>query len=334
GLMVLLFVLAPALVAWRVQTIKRSNDQTFAALAIALIAFDLFTVNNPAYNAAPAPRYPETPLIQTMQNDHGVFRVADEGKLPGHFGIAYNLDEIGGISPLRIADYNALLDNLPPEKLWQLLNVRYVITGRPGFANADVVMTDGDTRLLRLNNAMPRAWFVPYAIQNGNDTQVLAAMSSDAFDPWYVAYVADSTAAPLPAPPAQGSDSRDTHAAEFQSITPEHSRVTVNAPADGLLVLSENYYYPGWRATVDGAPAPIVRADVGLAAVPVRAGARQVEFVFDPWSVKVGMAVTATTLVAMAIGMMIVLWIGREQDLGKTIAETLDFSYNMRGRKL
>ncbi len=296
GLMVLLFVLATALVAWRLRTFKRSNVQTFAVLAIAFIAFDLFTVNNPAYNAAPMPRYPETPIIQTVQNDRGVFRVADEGKLPGHFGIAYNLDEIGGISPLRIADYNALLDNLPAEKLWPLLNVRYVLTGRPGFANADTVLTDGDTRLLRLNNAMPRAWFVPYAAQNGNDTQVLAAMSSDAFDPGYVAYVTDPIAAQLPAPPAQGSGNRDARAADFQSITPEHSQVTVNAPADGLLVLSENYYYPGWRATVDGAPIPILRADVGLAAVPVRAGAHQIEFVFDPWSVKIGIGISALML--------------------------------------
>jgi hypothetical protein len=307
GLMVLLFVLATALVAWRIQTFKRSNVQTFAALAIAFIAFDLFTVNNPAYNAASTPRYPETPLIQTIQNDRGVFRVADEGKEPGHFGIAYRLDEIGGISPLRLAAYNELLDNLPPEKLWRLLNVRYVLTGRPGLANAEIVMTDGDTRLLRLNNAMPRAWFVPYALQNGNDTQVLAAMSGDAFDPWYIAYVADATTSPLPAPPARRGDNRQAHAADFHSITPEHSRVSVNAPADGVLVLSENYYYPGWRATVDGAPAPIWRADVGLAAVPVRAGAQQVEFVFDPWSVKLGMAISAATVVLTAFGMAFTL---------------------------
>ncbi len=293
GLMVLLFVLATALVAWRLRTFKHSTVQTFTVLAIAFIAFDLFTVDNPAYNAAPIPRYPETSLIQTIQNDSGVFRVVDEGKFPGHFGIAYNLDEIGGISPLRIADYNALLDNLPPEKLWPLLNVRYVITGRPGFANADVVLTDGDTRLLRLNDSMPRAWFVPYAVRNGNDTQVGAAMSSDAFDPGYVAYVADSTTAQLPVPPAQGSDNRDVHAAAFESITPEHSRVTINAPADGLLVLSENYYYPGWRATVDGASTPILRADVGLAAVPVHTGVHQVDFVFDPWSVKIGIGISA-----------------------------------------
>jgi hypothetical protein len=225
----------------------------------------------------------------------------DEGKMPGHFGIAYNLEEIGGISPLRIARYDILRDNLPEEKLWSLLNVRYAITGRPGFQNAELVANDGDTRLLRLNDTMPRAWFVPYAIPNANDDEVIAAMSSDAFDAWYAAYVADATPFALPTPPVRREARRDAHAAEFQHITPEHSRVIVNAPADGLLVLSENYYYPGWRAVVDGVPTLILRADVALSAVPVRAGAGRVDFVFDPSSVKVGIAVTVTTLFAIIL---------------------------------
>ena len=335
GLVTLLFVLASGLVAWRVRSgdqspastgaspinrvsaqsasadfhrrqtpnlpLHRPQGQVFGGLALALIVFDLFSINTQAYNATPQERFPVTPIIQTIQNDRGVFRVVDEGKMPGHFGIAYNLEEIGGISPLRIARYDILRDNLPEEQLWSLLNVRYAITGRPGFQNAELVANDGDTRLLRLNDTMPRAWFVPYAIQNANDDEVIAAMSSDAFDAWWVAYIADATPSALPPPPVQREARRDAHAAEFQHITPERSRVIVNAPADGLLVLSENYYYPGWRAVVDDVPTPILRADVALSAVPVRAGAGRVDFVFDPWSVKVGIAVTVTTLFAIIL---------------------------------
>ncbi|MEW5718143.1 MAG: YfhO family protein [Chloroflexota bacterium] len=326
GLMTLLFVLTSALVAWRIRLDDQSSISTgespmnragaqsaladfhllqtpnlFGGLALALIVFDLFSINSQAYNAEPKPRYPITPLIQMIQNERGVFRVVDEGKMPGHFGVAYNLEEISGISPLRIARYDFLRDNLPEEKLWALLNVRYVITGRPGFQNAELVTNDGDARLLRLNDTMPRAWFVPYALQNANDDQVLAAMSSDAFDPWSVAYVADAPIAPLPAPPIRREQNRSAHAAEFTRVTPEHARVIVNAPADGLLVLSENYYYPGWRAVVDGMPAPILRANVALSAVPVRAGARQVEFVFEPGSVRIGIGITVTTIIAIVL---------------------------------
>ena len=286
GLMVLLFVLATALTAWRLQTFKRSNVQTFATLAIALIAFDLFTVDNPAYNAALTPRYPVTPLIQAIQNDHALFRVADEDTEPGHFGIAYHLEEIGGISPLRVARYDTLLNALPKETLWSLLNVRYVIADRAGIANADEVLTEGSTRLLRLKNALPRAWLVG-AAQMADDQTTLNALKSDSFDPRAVAYVADG----LPFP-VQGG----TGEVAFTAREPERIVLSVNAPADTLLVLSE-VYYPGWRATIDGVPAPILRADYALRAVPVRAGAHQIEIIFDPWSVKIGIAVTTITII-------------------------------------
>jgi hypothetical protein len=315
GLMTLLFGLASVLVAALLNSSPASRGRLGWGFAFALIAFDLFSINTQAYNAEPKPRYPVTPIIQTIHADadRGVFRIVDEGKMPGHFGIAYNLEEIGGISPLRVARYDLLRDNLPEEKLWSLLNVRYAITGRPGFQNAELVANDGDTRLLRLNDTLPRAWFAPYAIQNADDDQVLAAIASDAFDPWSVAYIADAPSFPLPAPSfdsaplrsgSSGARGEVKRAAEFTRITPEHARVIVNAPADGLLVLSENYYYPGWRAVVDGVPTPILRANAALSAVPVRAGAGRVDFVFDPWSVKIGIGITLATFFIVITGML------------------------------
>ncbi|MDE3089697.1 MAG: YfhO family protein, partial [Chloroflexota bacterium] len=292
GLMVLLFALATALVTWLSHPSPTSRGKGWGwGLALAFIAFDLFTINNPAYNAQPSERYPETPIVQTIQNDRDIFRVADEGKQPGHFGIAYGLEDIGGISPLRVARYDALLD-LPPEKLWLLLNVRYVTTGRLGFANADVVMQDGDTRLLRLKDTLPRAWLVG-AAQVADDQATLAAMKSDAFDPRAVAYVADA----LPFAPSPNAALTPVI---FEAREPEHLVMSVNAPTDELLVLSE-VYYPGWRATVDGVETPILRADVALRAVALRAGAHRVEMIFDPWSVKIGMAVTLGTVLALVI---------------------------------
>ena len=258
-----------------------------------------------AYNAEAKPRYPSTPIITAIRQDPATFRVVDEGQMPGHFGIAYRLEEIGGISPLKIARYDFLKDNLSEEKLWPLLNVKYVITARPSFADAELVTQEGETRLLRLKNSMPRAWFVPYAIQNSNDSQVLSAISSDTFDPWYVAYIADAIPISLPSPPIRGPAGHEAHAAEFQFISPEHSRVILNALVEGVLVLSENYYYPGWRARVDGVETPILRTNIALSSVAVRAGAKEVEFVFDPWSVKLGLAISVGTVLLLTAGAVV-----------------------------
>lgn len=294
GLMVVLFLLASVLIAWRLRLPQRFNAPTFVALSIALIGFDLFSINTAPYNAEPNPRYPESKLIQMIQNDPGVLRVVDEGKMPGHFGIAYSLEEIGGISPLRIAQYDFLKDNLAEEKLWPLLNVKYVLTGRPGFANADLVADDGDTHLLRLNNPLPRAWFVSFVKDGMDDRAALETMQSDSFNPLQTALVAE------PFTQIVNPDiSRAT--ATFRRTSPEHSLISVTTANAGLLVLSGNYYYPGWIARVDGAPAPIVRADIALSAVPVGAGAKQVELVFDPWSVKIGIAISLVTLAALMV---------------------------------
>lgn len=301
ALVTLVFILASVLIGWR---LRAAATPRFIAASIALIVFDLFSINTQAYNAPPQERYPRTALIQTIQNERGIFRVVDEAQLPGHFGIAHNLEEIGGLSPLKIARSDFLRENLPEEKLWRLLNVRYVITERPGFANAEIVANDGNTRLLRLNAPLPRAWFVPDALYNANDDQVLAALSSEAFDPLRVVYLADAIpTAPAVIPSAAAAP------AEFQRITPEHTRVIVNAPAAGWLVVSENYYYPGWRAVVDGAPAPLARANIALSAVPLRAGAQRVEFIFEPWSVKIGIGITLLTL--LGIGLALGWQVGR-----------------------
>ena len=194
-----------------------------------------------------------------------------------------------------MARYAALLDALPPEKLWQLLGVRYVVTGRPGFANSEIVATNDDVRLLRLKNYGPRAWLAVEA-KKTDDRTALAAMQSDEFDPWITAYVADSL-------PFEVIPNQAFHALRFEVREPERLVMSFRTPTDSLLVLSE-IYYPGWRAAVDGVPTPILRADVALRAVAVRAGEHRVEMVFDPWSVKIGIGITLATL------LLVTIWVG------------------------
>jgi hypothetical protein len=52
---------------------------------------------------------------------------------------------------------------------------------------------------------------------------------------------------------------------------------------------------------VDGSPAPILRANVALSAVAVRAGTKQVEFVFESWSVKIGIGITVAMMIAIVL---------------------------------
>lgn len=78
--------------------------------------------------------------------------------------------------------------------------------------------------------------------------------------------------------------------------------VTTEQPC--ILVLSE-LDYPGWRATVAGAPAPILRANGILRGLALTPGRHEVSLVFRPTSVYWGAAVSVAT-VFLAIAWLIV----------------------------
>ena len=68
--------------------------------------------------------------------------------------------------------------------------------------------------------------------------------------------------------------------------------VAVAARRPGVLVVTEGYD-PGWRAWVDGAPAPVWRANAIFRAVPVGEGDHRVEMRYRPPSVAWGAAASA-----------------------------------------
>ena len=76
-------------------------------------------------------------------------------------------------------------------------------------------------------------------------------------------------------------------------------QATVVAPRDGLAVILDPFY-PGWTATVDGKPAPILRADFAFQAVPVPAGAHELRLTYRNRWVTLGAAVSLGTLAVLA----------------------------------
>ena len=77
-------------------------------------------------------------------------------------------------------------------------------------------------------------------------------------------------------------------------------RCAVESGGGGYLVLLDSYY-PGWRATLDGEPIPILRANYAFRAVRLPAGKHVVEFRYKPMSFYLGSFVTAITLFGGAV---------------------------------
>ena len=81
------------------------------------------------------------------------------------------------------------------------------------------------------------------------------------------------------------------------------ARAVVDTPRAAWLVVRESWV-PGWRATVDGRPAVVHRADMAFQAVRVPAGRHVVRLFYDPGTLTFGGVVSSVALgclIAMAL---------------------------------
>jgi hypothetical protein len=86
---------------------------------------------------------------------------------------------------------------------------------------------------------------------------------------------------------------------------PERIVVETNAIGRRVLILTDSAY-PGWQATVDGAPAPIRTVNLLFRGVIVPAGTHTVAFSYEPTSWRLGLALSALGLLLLGLG----LWLG------------------------
>jgi uncharacterized membrane protein YfhO len=96
-------------------------------------------------------------------------------------------------------------------------------------------------------------------------------------------------------------------ATEAQILDYEPARVVVqaNAAQEGLLVLGDQHH-PGWRATLDGQPAEIVRANHVMRGIVVPAGTHTVEYRLAPVSLRNGALVSLAALMLLVAVVVVV----------------------------
>ncbi|MBU6366260.1 MAG: YfhO family protein [Gemmatimonadetes bacterium] len=198
---------------------------------------------------------------------------------------------------------------------WALTNARYFYTNASSLPFQGAKLVAGPVRnaagsmtyLFQLPGANPAAWVTPLAVKL-DDQQAKATVLNPLFDVRRVAIfdsgstvAAQPVPAQLPEPVAIG--------VRFTRYAPGAIDLTLDAPApDGsALVVSENYY-PGWRATVDGKPVPVARADYVLTGVPLPAGARTVSLRFDSAPFRLGGQLSVAALVVALAWLAVGRW--------------------------
>lgn len=271
--------------------------------------------------------YPSHPTIEFLQQNAGLNRyLGYHGPIIGsNFATYYGLYAIEGFDSLneklrtqliysattgqlertmaRSAD--AILDrdytDIYPRRILSLLAVKYLIDypQDPNLADTTtashlplneqkLIWQNGDWKIYEYTKALPRA-FLASSYLKETDQQLTADLI---YDPQID--LREQLILTEDPPFKLADDSHET--AEIIDYRPTKIVITTSSATNQLLFLSDTYY-PGWRAQIDGQPAPILRADLAFRAVPVPAGSHTVTMNYFPDTFKNGLLIAAATLI-------------------------------------
>lgn len=152
-----------------------------------------------------------------------------------------------------------------------------------------LVAESGGTRLYRNNLALPRALLVPKAEVVQDPTELLSRLQEDGFDPRREVLLEGPGL-----PKEQGDVSSEGEVVET-SRSNNSVRLQVRSTSYGFLLLNE-LSYPGWNGYVDGQKTRVWRANYLFRAIEVPPGEHEVEFRFEPDSLKLGLAFSLSAL--------------------------------------
>jgi hypothetical protein len=154
-------------------------------------------------------------------------------------------------------------------------------------------------RLVASDTYMPRATMVYEAKVLRDSAAIHGFMTAPEFNPRAVVVLEED-------PPVRPAGSGDERAWQARVTSYGLNRITleVTTPADGILLLSE-IHYPGWRASVDGMPQPVLRANWNQRAVALGAGSHAVEMTYEPEPFRRGGWITLAALVLCGAGLAV-----------------------------
>ncbi|TAK30037.1 MAG: hypothetical protein EPO21_20015 [Chloroflexota bacterium] len=203
--------------------------------------------------------------------------------------------------------------------LLDLLNVKYVLTTASiGLPNLEEVYR-GEISIYRNTRVLPRAFMIddPAGVTVARDKeQALGLLSKPSFDPRRSLILEGDV--PFRSWEKQLGQPAPTVDLEYQGS----NRVILHtsAASDGYLVLSDSYF-PGWRALLDGAEAPVLRANRIFRGVFVPAGDHEVQLRYDPLSFRVGSYISL--LFALAAGLSLAVGLRKVLPWGRGETSTI-----------
>lgn len=258
---------------WFKGVFKRKSVFVFTLAALTLI--DLYPVAKRYVNSenftepvSNEQAFSMTDADRAILRDKSNYRVLDIDNMSGARS-SYFHKTIGGYHAAKLTRYNDLLEHQIQKGNEQVLNM----------LNTKYILHDGTYTVNP--NANGNAWFVSSISYVPDANAEMKAL--DSLDTRHAA-VADAKFSKMlgnAVAPAAGDTIYET------SYAPNRLTYKARSAKGGVAVFSEIYFPWGWHVTVDGKPVEMGRADYVLRALCLGPGEHDIEFRFDPQSMRV-----------------------------------------------
>jgi hypothetical protein len=318
SLVVLAALAVPAILALRLLPRRIAIAVLFAVLlAESWLLGGRFVESRPA-----AEVFGRNAIADLIGPTDGRFRVLDKSmRLRPSAAQRHGVELVGGYDPLvsrRFALYTDRMAGLEPEftdacvrcelidvdphwRRWWLdwLNVQYLVSRqdllRRGFLRLKEFREEAGPPVGVFENleVQPRATLHGTWVTVDGPEEAAERMMASGYDPVLVVEGG---------PPSSATS--EAGSAWLREDEGDRIVIEVTAKSDAMLLVSATWA-PGWRATVDDAPASVLPANVALRAVPVPVGEHEVRLEYRAPGFRSGVVVSVATLVLLALGWLL-----------------------------
>ena len=274
------------------------NAPFFVCCLTVLAVIDLYPLNKRYVNSENfTPQSPNTTVFAKTAADAAIlqdttnYRVLD---IPGfnEARSSYFHKTIGGYHAAKLTRYNDLITHQISKGnpgVINMLNAKYILNGEQVELNPE---------------ALGNAWFVDRIEYVDTPDLEMAALDSITPAKLAVADVSFDYVLGNATPPAPGDTIYEI------KYAPNKLTYRSKTSKENVAVFSEIYFPWGWTATIDGEKVPIGRVDYVLRAIRVPAGSHQIQFVFDPESLKTtnALAIVSLCFIGLICAFALGLW--------------------------
>jgi len=285
-------------------------------MVLAITVIDLYRVDKRPYEpqkGSPEKNvFAENDVVTFLKKESAPYRICDiSSAFPANWWAYHFIESVSGYSSAKLRVYQDMLDIAAPGTgqkpaqgnsailnpfLWNLFNVKYIISDRPIYQGVEPAFKSQETQLLVYKNegVLPRAWFVDSIAIQSDKRVLLEQLRDGRFNARRKALVESS----FDGMNSCGSDTMST----AQVVDRGNQKLTIKATtaAKQLLVVSE-VFYDEWHVYIDGNEAPIVKTNFLLRGVVVPPGTHMVEFRYQSPAFETGRTISIASNIATSL---------------------------------